>query len=264
MRLYLSLIFAGPCLACAQFFTSFDDYPQFRAHSGMPGCGYGVDSNGKLGPKGAWAIATPIAYSPDRWQVSLGMGSVSRNLRPQFLDTAGASQSTSNGTMVATVGLPIGRLGRASFSYMALSSRFDNATNLTWTPPNQRGPVTLGVGVQALGGRDGTPFVGAVERYPRSARSWFAVATWEGPSGTYASLGKGTRRFQDWFGNVSTNLGKNAKLIAEYDGFNINCGIGYDFGDMDRSPIKGNKAGVSMFLGLVRGNHLNWNLAVRF
>jgi hypothetical protein len=33
---------------------------------------------------------------------------------------------------------------------------------------------------------------------------------------------------------------------------------------MDRSPIKGNKAGVSMFLGLVRGNHLNWNLAVRF
>lgn len=239
------------------------EYPQFRSMSGLPGSGYGVKGDGSIHAMGAWSISTPIAYGLQPWQFALGVGSLSPNSTPRFLDTS-TGESKGNGTGQITVGLPIGKYGQATYTFMILSGRLDNAGNLTWTPPGQNGPIRFGAGVQDISGGGGTQGEGPGGLDPGSSRSFFVVGTWEGPYGIHASLGKGTNRFQRVFGNASANITPNSKVVVEHDGFNWNVGLGYDFGSIGKSPREGADLGASVFLGLIRGKYAYWSLGFRF
>lgn len=251
-----------PAFAFSQF-GGEGQYPQFRATSGLPGSGYGVTSGGDFGINGAWAIATPIAYSLKPWKMSFSFGAVSKNIRPQFVD-ATTNESNGNGSATFTVGLPLGKFGQATYSYMILSSRLDNAGNLTWTPPQQQGPITFAVGVQDIGGGAGTRGEGKDGSDPGNSRSYFVVGTWEGPNGLHVSLGQGSTRFKKLFGNASANIGARAKAVAEFDGYNWNYGLGYDLGTFGKGIRKDVAIGASTFIGVIRGGYLTWSVGIRF
>lgn len=231
--------------------------------SGLPGSGYGVGSDGKIGPLGAWSVSTPIAYSLRPWQFVVGVGTMSPNQSPKFLDSK-SSESTSNGTAQLSVGLPLGKYGQGTYTLMILSGKLDNAGNLTWTPPGQSGPLKFGLGIQDIGGGGGTQGEDKNHNDPGNSRSFFAVGTWEGPNGLHASVGAGSTRFDGVFGNVSANLGERAKAVLEYDTFNWNVGVGYDLGRLGKSIREGEDVGASMFIGLIRGKHAYWSVNFRF
>jgi len=262
MRWFAFLLSLAPLLAVAQI-GGPGEYPQFRSMSGLPGSGYGVMSDGKIDPLGAWSLSTPIAYGLQPWQFAVGFGSLSPNSTPRFLDTS-SGESKGNGTAQFTVGLPLGKYGQGTYTFMVLSGRLDNAGNFTWTPPGQKGCVKFAAGVQDISGGGGTQGEGVNGRDPGSSRSFFVVGTWEGPKGLHASLGKGTNRFQKLFGNVSANIAPNAKVVLEHDGFNWNYGVGYDLGRLGKSPRPGADIGASLFLGVIRGKFAYWSVSFRF
>lgn len=262
MRRLALIVSLFPAFAQAQI-GGPGTYPQFRSMSGLPGSGYGVESDGSTTPMGAWSISTPIAYSLQPWHVVFGFGTMSPNLSPRFLDSS-SHESTSNGTAQITIGAPLGRFGQGTYTLMVLSSRLDNAGNFTWTPPGQTGPLRLGLGVQDVSGGGGTQGEGLNGQDPGNSRSWYGVATWEGPEGVHASLGTGTNRFKGVFGNISASLSPQTKAVLEYDTFNWNAGVGYDFGKIGSSPIKDHEIGASMFLGVIRGKYAYWSLNFRF
>lgn len=237
-------------------------FPQFRSMSGMPGSGYGVTADGRIAAKGAWSIATPIAYNLRPWQVSLGLGSLSPNSSPRFLDTSGG-ESKGNGTGQVSLGLPLGKYGSATYTLMILSGRWDNASNLTYTLPFTYKSFSFGVGVQDLGGGGGTQGEGPGGKDPGNSRSWFGVVTWENQDGLHASIGAGSNRFDSVFGNASANLTEQIKAVVEYDKFNWNVGLGYDL-PFGKAVREGHDAGASLFFGLVRGKYAYWSLNLRF
>ena len=250
-------------VACLAQIGGPGEFPQFRSMSGLPASGYGVTADGRIAALGAWSISTPVAYSLQPWQFAVGFGSLSPNNSPRFLDTS-SGESKGNGTAQFTVGLPVGKFGQATYTFMVLSGKLDNAGNLTWTPPGQRGPVTFGVGVQDIGGGGGTQGEGPGGLDPGNSRSYFIVGTYQGPQGLHVSLGKGSERFQRVFGNVSANLTPSLKAVVEHDGFNWNAGLGFDFGKLGQSPRAGAELGASMFLGVIRGKYAYWSIGFRF
>lgn len=262
MRRLVWLFAFSPALAHAQI-GGPGQFPQFRSMSGLPGSGFGVLPDGRVDASGAWSLSTPIAYSLQPWQFVFGAGSLSPNKGLRFLDTS-SGESKGNGTAQFMVGLPLGRYGTATYTLVVLSGKLDNASNFTWTPPGQTGPVRFGFGVQDLGGGGGTQGEGPGGADPGNSRSYFGVATWEGPRGFHASLGVGSTRFDGVFGNASANLTDRLKAVAEFDTFNWNVGLGYDLGRLGSSPREGHDLGASMFLGLVRGRYAYWSVNVRF
>ena len=238
-------------------------FPQFRSMSGLPGSGYGVLADGKIDPLGAWSLSTPIAYSLKPYQFSVGAGSLSPNSRPRFFDTT-SGESRGNGTGQITVGLPLGKYGTGTYTLMILSGKMDNASNFTYSPPGQTGPLRFGIGVQDIGGGGGTQGEGINHQDPGNSRSFFAVATFEGPQGLHASLGAGSTRFDGVFGNASANITPRTKAVVEFDTFNWNYGIGYDLGRFGKGLFPGNESGGSMFLGMIRGKFAYWSVNFRF
>ncbi|MBS1723697.1 MAG: hypothetical protein JSS66_12180 [Armatimonadetes bacterium] len=251
-----------PCAALSQV-GGPGQFPQFRSMSGLPGSGYGIRADGSCDPMGAWSISTPIAYSLKPWQLVASAGSLSPNSSFRFLDSS-SGESTSNGTAAFTIGLPLGKYGQGTYTLMVLSGKLDNASNFTWTPPGQSGPVRFGIGVQDIGGGGGTQGEGPNHQDPGNSRSWYGVATYEGPKGIHASIGGGSNRFDSVFGNASANITPNLKGVVEYDVFNWNVGLGYDLGRLGASPRPGADLGASMFVGLVRGKYAYWSVSIRF
>jgi hypothetical protein len=244
-----------------------NQFPQFRAMSGLSGSTFPVGKDGLPDYRGAMGLSTPIAYSLSKWSFVAGLGSLSFDTNLRFPSGRDGQRST-NGTAQFMVGVTLGQAGDLTVSYMVLSGIMDNALNLQFTPGRQEGKVRYSVGVQDIGGGGGS----AGEKHPadgESSRSFFTVTTFEVDDKTHVSLGTGTRRFKSIFGNVSTSLGPNMKATVEYDAFNWNFGVAYRLGALQRigretydKPAR--TADAHLFVGLVRGKLLFWGLNISF
>jgi hypothetical protein len=265
-----ALAFALSGVAWAQNdLSGFDQFPQFRSLSGLPGGGFGVLRNGDPSFRGAMGFSTPIAHSLGRGRFAFVGANTSFNRRLGFDRTT--REDSANSTAAGMFGLST-PWGNLTTSGMILSGIGDNVLNLHFSPRLQRedeyslqeGPrIALGVGVQdvfSTGGSSGQNIDLTIGG--RTSRSFYAVATAELTPDLYVSVGTGTRRFRGVFANASYNVTPWLKGVAEYDAFNWNYGVA---GDLFRVPIGSDRAvQATAFLGFVRGKHLTWSLGFSF
>ena len=206
------------CLAASGFaqpeLTGAGHYPQFRNLSGLPGAGFGITPDGRLGFHGALAYSTPVAYSMRNWDMVFSATNVSNTMRPSFLEDDNAvlfDGNEGNGTWQLLVGVPLGEYGNVTFSHLILSSLLDDAQNLHWAPPRQRGPVLFAIGVQDISGQGNA----AGENLPGdlgNSRSYYVVGTWDAGLGTLVSLGTGDTRSKPIFVSASFRVSERVPL----------------------------------------------------
>ncbi|MCB8932719.1 MAG: hypothetical protein H6534_04680 [Chthonomonadaceae bacterium] len=236
-------------------------FPQTRTLSALPGGVIGVLPDGTPSFRGASALSTPIAFSLSNWHYAFALGTTSATALPRFFERDKTGEfNDANSTAYGMVGIP-SRFGSFTVSLMLISRLLKETTiNVQWTPSGQRGPVTVGYGVQDLWNTSGThvPFES------RSATSHFVVATAKLPRGGYASLGTGTQRFNGVFGNVSLPVAERWKAIAEYDTYNWNGGVAYDMGRLSNPLAPRRPMEATAFFGYVRGKYATWTVGVSF
>ena len=263
MRAILLAILAGLATGAVaqQELVGPRQFPQTRTLSALPGAVIGVLPNGTPSFRGASALSTPIAYSLDNWHYAFAFGSTSATSSFRFFQRdVGGEFNNANSTGYGMVGIP-SSFGAFTVSMMLVSRLLDETTvNVQFTPAGQRGPITVGLGVQDLWDTSGTfdPYE------PESATSLFAVATYALPCGAYVSLGTGTQRFQGVYGNVSAPLAPRWKALAEYDAYNWNGGVAYSLGSFRSSVIPKRTMEATTFLGYVRGKYPTWTVGVSF
>lgn len=254
-----ALLAGASTLAFAQVELSGpDNFPQFRGVSALPGGGICLMPDGNPGANGALAFSTPIGFALGHYRLNFGASVVSNSGKfVGFRNSKGENEG--NGTAYVIGGAELGSAGRASVSFMVLSSFGDNAWNIQYQPGQQKGPVWYSVGVQDVFGHGGS----AGESIPgdsETSRSFYGVATGLIGENTYVSLGTGSRRFSKGFFNASTNIGRDYKGMVEHDGFNWNYGIACTLGT-DRDD---RARGFTVFLGYVRGKYLTWSVGASY
>ena len=210
-------------VACAK---EFEDYPQYRYASGLPGGTFGVDPDGHAGFVGAMQINIPIGYTPGagNYALAASAGAVDGGFPTDI------SGDPVNGTVAWGFGLNgpnhalwlmdmntgKGRSGESAYNAQFQIKRQDEK----WP----------GISVGVLDWADQRP-----AHHSRitagGGRSFFTAATWD--AGTpakplYYTLGLGTRRYNGFFAGVSYQPLQRVKLMAEYDGWSPNIGVGYD------------------------------------
>lgn len=235
-------------------------FPQTRTLSALPGGVIGVTRDGVPAFRGASALSTPIAYSLDNWHYAFALGTTSATNQFRFFQRdSGGEFNDANSTGYSMVGIP-SRFGAFTVALMSISRVLKETTvNVQFTPAGQRGPVTIGVGVQDLWNTSGThvPF----ER--SSATSPYLVATAELPHDVYVSLGTGSQRFRGLYGNVSGPLADRWKALAEFDAYNWNGGVAYDLGKFHNPLVGSRPMSATAFLGFVR-KYPTWTVGFSF
>lgn len=235
-----------------------DQFPEFRTFSGLPGCVTGVDEAGRLGMFGAMGISTPVAHSVGARSFAFGLGNTSLRGGYRFpKDRNGLA----DGGAWAMMGVGT-NAGNLTVGGMVLSTKRDNVLNLHFTPKTTWDNLQIGVGVQdafSTGGSSGEAI--DLAQGGGNSRSLYAVATVKLLEGAYASVGTGTRRFQGVFGNVSANICRYAKAVAEYDTFNWNYGIA---ADLVTQKVGERTVTASLFVGQIRGKYNTWAITLRF
>lgn len=258
------------CLAASGFaqpeLTGAGHYPQFRNLSGLPGAGFGITPDGRLGFHGALAYSTPVAYSMRNWDMVFSATNVSNTMRLSFLEDDNAvlfDGNEGNGTWQLLVGVPLGEYGNVTFSHLILSSLLDDAQNLHWAPPRQRGPVLFAIGVQDISGQGNA----AGENLPGdlgNSRSYYVVGTWDAGLGTFVSLGTGDTRFKPIFGSASFRVSERVRAFGEYEAFHWNYGFAFDAGKLLGSFRSDRSTSTTFMLGAVKGKYAYWSLSVGF
>ena len=156
-------------------------------------------------------------------------------MEPRFFDNNGVDFAESgNGSGQVLIGLPLGKLGAATYSAIVLSSKWDQAAGFHWQPFVQTGPVRFAVGIQDMrgnGGAAGTDVPGDEE----DSSSVYGVATWNPTEPLFVSLGFGESRFDGAFGSASYRLDERTIIGVEHDSFHLNAYVGYSLS----SRIKG-------------------------
>lgn len=258
MRL-LGLVLLLPTLAYGQAdIVGKDRFPEFRNFSGLPGTIIGVDEEGRAGPRGAMGISTPIAHSLARGQWTLGIGNTSFRGGLRFFQDKNA---LADGTAWGLVGFST-PYGDFSLGGMVLSTKLDNVMNVQFTPRTTWDNLKVAFGVQDAfisGGSSGEAI--DLPSGGGNSRSFYAVATVKLLEGAYVSLGTGTRRFQNVFGNISANLSPTVKAVVEHDRFNWNYGISAEVGSIQ---YQGHTFTWNTFVGQIRGKYWTWAVGVRF
>lgn len=247
---YLALIVSSSCLASADDFSGRNSFPHFRDLSALPGGSFGVRPDGVPGVDGALALSSPIAYSLGARRFVFGLASRSTNLRPEFLNFAKRSdQFSSDGTgqILGGFSTPIGRF---TVSTTILSTVLDNVGNVHWQLPLKSEKLGVAIGAQNATGRPGQADVESAVFSGENSRSYYVVATYALPYGTYLTLGKGDTRFQGLFGSASVPIGSRARLMVEGERFGWNTGISYQ---LTEGPADLRRPSVSVFAGVVRG-----------
>lgn len=244
------------CLAAwsVSWALDFEEYPQFRYLSGLPGGGFGVDYDGTVGFAGAMQMTIPVGYTPasGNWVLVGAAGAVNGGLQ---IDLGGDDVNGS-----AVLGAGFGKPENAL--WLAHMSTGDNlisepAYNLQWQllpETAEHAGVAVGV-VDLLNMRP--------ERlshiFEGGGRSFYAVATRQ--AGTpdhpqYWTIGFGTGRYNDRpFGGLCYQASDRLKLMAEYDGFNPNVAAAGDLWSNDQWHAIG-------FLGLIDLDRFNVGLSV--
>lgn len=206
--------------------SEFREYPEFRYASGLPGGGFGVDPDGNAGFDGAMQINIPVGYTP-------GAGNYA--ITPSAAAINGGFPTTfkgkdANGTVAWGIGF--GGTDHAIW-LMDMKTGWSGSGESAYNGQIQilrekKGRPGVAIGVTDVFNNRTTdlndPFAG-------DARSFFAVATWEGGScekPVYYTVGTGNGRFSPIFGGISYQPAPRVKLMAEYDSFNPNVGAAYD------------------------------------
>ena len=200
----------------------FQEFPEFRFGGTLPGCGFGVTPQGRVGGAGPVLLNVPVAYTPANFGavVALQVGSLRSGELPTELDGRGV-----NGTGLLGIGL--GRPGRGWYlARVATGVDGEGLYSLqhqVWSA--QRRKLGVALGVQDLDNnrarRIGVPGGGG--------RSFYAVVTdrWEYQrKALYGTLGFGNGRFNDRvFAGAAAELNSHLTGFAEYDGFGVNVGL---------------------------------------
>lgn len=239
-------------------------YPQFRGLSGLPGGGFGVSPDGRLGVNGAMAFSTPVAYSLRPGRGALAYSSISRDGNFRFGNSgSGDANTDANGSLTAMYGLDL-RVGHLTVGALAFSGLFDTGLNAHFTPDQNERPVQFGFGVQDIAGEGGTAG-GGIPGDTDNSTSTYVVGTAALRGGVYVSAGIGTARFRHLFASASVPAFKRARFLVEHDGFNLNAFLAYspDFGRRDEfgEELEG---GATLLLGLVRGKYATFAVALHF
>jgi hypothetical protein len=217
----LALAFVTAALA-----AEFEDYPQFRYASGLPGGTFGVDPNGQAGFNGAMQINIPIGYTPGagNWALAPSAGAIDGGFPTQI------SGAPVNGTVAWGFGMfgPDHALWAMDMNTGGANAG-ESAYNVQFQLKRQNDKWP-GISVGILDATDLRParlsnYMGA------GGRSFFSAATWE--AGTpekplYLTAGVGTRKYYGLFAGASYQPEKRVKLMGEWDGRSFNAGAGYD------------------------------------
>ncbi len=217
----------GLGLAVAACAVEFEDYPQYRYMSGLPGSGYAVDPDGYVGFDGALQMNVPVAYTPSsgNYLVTYHSSAVNGGIEISF----GGDDANGTGTIAAGFGPP----GNGLYVAAMLTGKGnwgEPAHNLQYqilSETDSRPAVAIGV-VDIFNMRPEK----LSEIFAGGGRSFYAVATRGYPDAkhpSYWSVGVGDGRFNDrLFGGVCVDVSLRLKLAAEYDGRNVNAGAAWD------------------------------------
>lgn len=239
-------------------------YPQFRGLSGLPGGGFGVGPDGRLGINGAMAFSSPIAYSLRPGRGALAFSSISRDGNFRFGNTGSNDANTdANGTLTALYGIDV-KAGWLTVSATAFSGLLDTGLNAHFTPYQGERPLQFAVGVQDIAGEGGTAG-GGLPNDTNNSTSTYVVGTAALGRGAYVSAGFGSARFRHPFASASVPAFNRARFVLEHDGFNVNAFLAYspDFGRRDEFGEE-REGGATLAVGLVRGKYATFSLAVHF
>ena len=217
----------GLTVAAAALAAEFEDYPQFRYMSGLPGSGYGVEEDGSVGFNGALQMNIPVAYTLSSGNYALAGHSSAVNGGLAL----GLSGDDVNGTLTIGIGLGPAEGGLYCGVMNTGSAHWgEPAYNLQWqvlAETEQHPAVAIGV-VDLLNMRPAR----LSHIFDGGGCSLYAVATRrfgdeEHPA--FWTVGLGDGRFHNrLFGGVSYQLADRLKLAGEYDGWDLNAGAAWD------------------------------------
>lgn len=189
-----------------------DPSPQYTTISPLPGGGVAINADGRPDGLGDFHINIPTAYTP-------GTGFANLSAYWGAYSTA-TEQPFGNGT--ALLGAAFGDRPRIYISAMQVSREPDEAKAVNAQvriAPEK--PTMPGI---ALGVQD-------ILRKEDQGRSTYAVATKSllvGKHTVFATVGFGGGRFlKRPFGGISVPLGEHFNFATEWDGFQINNGLGW-------------------------------------
>lgn len=209
------LITIAAMLVCASVANAqnWDEYPQFRHVSGLPGNGFSVTPDGNIEFGGAQHINVPCAYTPTTGNYSLLYASASNDKDPHL----GFEGDEINGS--AHLGVGFGEPEHGLFaSYFVVDVEMVNTVNLQYQLQGQ----TL---------QDPAIAVGVIDIFDQrmkrvntrgGAQSFYVTATkrvsesYEKPF--YLTVGVGNARFSGVFGAGSWYPHPRLNLGFEYDG----------------------------------------------
>jgi hypothetical protein len=252
-------------LVCAQsdLYTP-SEFANIRGTNGLPGGGFGVTAEGEPSIRGAMAMSTPVAFSLTDWHVYVGLHAISTDLnlpdikrQTDILGRTGWVRGM--GSAFIELGVPLSDFGSATVSNHFASGDWDGGQNFHLAPNIEDLPFQVAIGVVDLNSQ-------ITGRGRRESQSHYVVATAETSEGTYVSLGKGDRRYEGLFGNVSTSLSERGRVFAEYDAFQWNYGVAYSTGPMYRADFLGKERELegTVVFGVAAGKYLYWTFGASF
>ncbi len=250
------LAIALPSAALA--WDEYNEYWEMRYSSGLPGGGFGVTPEGKVGMDGAIQVSIPVAYTPCRGNIVGGYWcGVQDDWRVKF----GWSGAGVNGTALLGVGFGKPEHG-IFFGYMPTAKGSEAAYNVQvqLTRDNWDKPA-LAIGCQDISERRNRWRLPKPHGYKRSI---YAVAT--GRLGTednfvYITLGYGTGRYRSRpFAGVSWPFADKMTLMFEYDGYGANVGLAHSL----FSRFDDRRWNVVSLISLIKCQRLNWGAALTY
>jgi hypothetical protein len=200
----------------------WNEFPQFRHVSALPGNAFGVTADGLLGFDGALQQNIPVAYTPSWGQYIAGYWSGSNSSSIEI----GTSGGNVNGT--GLVGIGLGKPETPVYlGVMFVDTTWRSAYNIQVQLQNEK---EHGIAV-ALGVNDIESQQQAVGGVGHGARSIYVTATKKTGSAekpVYLTLGAGGGRFDSGpFGGVSWSFADRFTACLEHDGLNTNAGLAF-------------------------------------
>lgn len=227
MRLTWTTVWLVAMIATVAVADDFAYYADFRYMSGLPGGGYGVSQDGRVGFDGAMQMNTPIAYTPGAGEYAV-IGSTSAT-------NGGFPTSVNDEEANSTLALGFGTTIRGHALWitdMVVGSGWQDAINLQFQlSPERENRPAISIGITDLT----NDFYSLYSQSNiHDSRSFFVAATQQFGDERHpfwATLGFGNRRFNDHpFAGLSYQANPRVKVMAEYDGWNVNAGAAYDIG----------------------------------
>lgn len=203
----------------------FREFFEFRYMSALPGGGFGVTPEGRVGFDGAIQMNVPVAYTPCGGNFVAGYWAGSLDPWNPTLDTEGAKV---NGTGLLAMGL-----GKPERGFYAAFMPTSKESEAAWNFQLQLRPDDWDKPAFAVGVQDSANQRDRAIGHAGGSRSYYGVAT--GRLGTdehfvFVTLGWGGGRFNSRpFGGISWPFHDKFTAFAEYDGFNVNAGVAHSW-----------------------------------